>query len=400
MKRRVYLAGATATATVLAGCGAFASEEDDDGDDEGETTSDPAVQEFDQFDDLEVWETVVGSATADTDRVAVGDQSVLLEADESSSARIRRELEEPFDATGLNPGLAVTADVRTSPTVQLIDEDGDWLEFRQRIPPDLPINRVGFGLADVEGAPDPSAIVEIHVSLWVGEDASGQLWADDLHFVPRPEDGVVTLQFAGGHEEVHSLGLPAVEERDLTATAFVPPARLRESEDEEGPRMTVEQVADLADSGWTIASQSNRDQLMTGLEPDEQEADIVDAIEWLEDNGYGAGARSFSYPGDRYDESSLELVAEHHDVGYAGEYPVQAYAVAPERFGRVMNPDPAAAEVALERTAEYGGITALTFYAPEDESALTATLDALADHVEEGSIETVSSTQIADEYVI
>ena len=397
MRRRVYLA--TAGAIGLAGCGAFAGE--DNGDDEEGNGSDDelTIQSLDDFEDLEAWETIMGTAEATEERAYTGSQSVSLETEGAEQIRIVRTFDEPIDASGMSPGLAVAADGQVAPTVQLVDEDGDWFEFRQRVAGDVPFRRYNFGLDAVEGDPDDTAIEEIHIVRWVGDEPEdvGELLVDDLHLVPRPSDGIVTLQFAGGHRTTHSVGLPTTEEYDLTATAFVPPARLRTSEDDEGGRMTEDQVGELADAGWTIGSQSYRDLHLTGMDEDEQRDDVEQAIEWLEDNGYSAGASAFSFPGDRYDESALEAVADHHEVGFAGSYTQTGYAVSTVPTARLMNPSGQAAVEAIERTADYGGITALCFYGLEEDEevdALEATVEAVADNRDD--LDVVDALEVAE----
>lgn len=407
MRRRVYLVSATAAAVGIAGCGAFAGDENgDDDDDRNGGSEDPvAIEQLDDFEDLDRWETVMGALSGSGERVFEGNQSAVLEANGAEQIRISRTFEDPIDATGMNPGMAVANDGIVDPTIQLIDGSGDWFEYRQLIHANTPFDRYNFGLGRVVGDPDPSAIEEINIVRWVGDEPEtvGPLYIDDLHLVPRPSEGMVVLQFAGGHETTYTHARPTVDEHDLEATAFVPPAWLRQDESEEGNRMTVGQLESLADAGWTIASQTYRDQLMTGLNPDEQEADIVTAVEWLEDNGYAEGARFLSYPAGRYDESSLELANQHHDLAYAGAYPSHGHILRPALTPRVLNPDVEAATRALDLTATYGGLTSLAFYGlQEDEEveAMEAAVEALADHVAAGDLQVVTPATVADEYVL
>ncbi len=422
MNRRRYLALTTASAAGigLSGCVGDEADEETTSDDADETEADEEDEEetevteetptdsellgtFDEFDDIDLWEPFqdIGSIESDSDRALVGDQSALIEPNSDGQARIRRALDEPIDISEVVPGLAVTSDDRNIVQMQLQDEDGDYLEFSQQSLPDMPLTRHNFGLTRVRGDPDLSEIVVIQIICWYGDDDDGELWVDDLYFAPNTETGRVMLGFHGGYESHHEEALEILEEYDLPATAFVPTDRLRSDVAVQGDRMTYDQVEDLSDAGWTIASQSALGTPLPDLTGSELESSVTDPIDWLTDRGYEEGAQFMAYPANDYDEESYELVSENYELAFAGRSQSQGYAANPHLCS-VVSPDADEAVDVVEWTADRGGVTSVAFYQMEESETIEAvaemaeTLDSLA---EDGDLEVIMPADIADNYV-
>ncbi len=436
MKRRTYVLTATTATFALAGClgtetddepetdetdsdDDTADDRSDDQDDaaaeetDDETTEDEVVTElagtFDGFETLEPWSAVIGSIEADTDRSYEGTQSALLTPNEDDGqVRVRRELEEPIDVTDAVPGLAMATDNPGTVLIQLQDSEGDYVEYSQQVLESMPLVRTNFGLTRVRGEPDLADIRLVQLIRWFGEDddngnddnSDGELWVDDLHFVPKPETGVIQLQFHGGYETHYTEALERVGE--YPATTFVPTSRIRTDEIAEGNRLTQNQLDELADAGWTIGSYGARGLQLDELDPSEQETDVLEPIEWLSEQGYEDDARFFAFPGARYDESSYTLVQEHYDLAFAGRTPAQGYASNPHRFSFVSSPDADEAVSLLEWTAEWRGITSLAFFRLEESEvleALEATVERLDELTDAGELEVVTPGEVLDEYV-
>ena len=405
MERRRYLA--TVPTVALAGCTELVWGSSGEGPEDEGTSDEPPPLEgpdadgtLDDVTDFDAWSVVAGHASL-VDAAAVGQRAVRLEADaDDDEVRIVRELPEPIDCSGANPGLAVAADETITPIVQLLDEGGNAVDFRTTIHAGDELRRCNFGMTWVGDDADPSEITEIHVAVLAGGDTERELLLDDLHLVDRPDDGLVTVQFAGGHESIHGEAFPILEEDDRSATAFVPTALIRESADHDGDRMTESQLEELADAGWTIASYTANGRLLPDLDPDEQADQLTDAREWLEDEGYGDGTGYLSYPAGQYDETALELARGSYDLGFVGGHPVQGRIVDPLRYPHVVDPDPEDAAALLERTADMGGITALCYYDLESDAAdrFEETMAVLDDLVAEGELEVVDPQTLESEY--
>ena len=434
MDRRTYLKNSLATGTLatgtiaaLAGCADLSGSEDtdtaeDDGsdddvvdsesDDEEESETDPTDGEltgtFDDFEDLDPWDAFqdIGSIEANTEDSYEGSQSALLEPDDDGQIRVRRSLDEPIDVTNHAPGIAMTAETSSTVRIQLQDSDGDYIEFSQQVLDDMPLVRKNFGLTRVRGDPDLTDVIVLQIINWIDEDADdGELLVDDFHFVPKTETGTVMLQFHGGYEEHYSEAYPVLDAYDLTGTTFVPTDRIRADQAVDGDRLTEDQVAELADAGWTIGSHSAQGTQLADVDgPDSDlESNITDPIDWLEDEGYDEGARFFAFPGSEYNETSYELVQEHYDLAFAGRSPSQGYAANPHLCSVTPSPDtPSEARELLEWTADNGGITTIPFFTLDDEEAVEA-MEETAEYLDElrsaGDLEVISPAEMADEYV-
>lgn len=405
MDRRTYLS--VTAAAVLAGCSSSEEAEDDTTENGAEPTSEDETgsesEPFDDFEDLSDWESPIGSLSADADRSYIGSQSARLEAGDDDQIRIVRDLAEPHDFSGLRPGLALATETEEADfIVQLIDEDGDRIDFRQRIHAGTPLVQCNFGVAGIDGDPDLGAVSAIQLVRWVGDDDKGPVWVDDLRFVEAPETGRVMLQFDGGYETDYTRALPVLEEYDYPAVSFLATGRIRDDDGDEGAHLVRDQVAELADAGWTIGSHSAHGTNLADPPGDrDPEAEIRDAVAWLEDEGFEEGARYFSYPVGRYDGDTLELVAEHHEVAFAGLYPSQGVATNPHLCSRVADPDADRARSILDLTAEMGGITALAFGELDDNSrsVLEETVDHLADLESAGDLEVIRPVDVEESFV-
>lgn len=376
MDRRTYLA--TSAVVAIAGCTELGGPGETKPDDGGNQTTgggggggnkSPNYPEmagtFDDFENTDKWELVAGSASPDSRRAYKGSQSIrMTTVPGEGQARIVRELEDPIDCTKVSPGLAVASSGATAPLIQLIDDDGNRVDYRANVAPDVNMLRGNFGVTHVEGEPKMGEITEIQIAYIAGGSSDSGLWIDDLHFVPRPTTGKVMLQFDGGFETDRTRAMPLLKEYGYSATSFISPNRLREGKDVEGSRLTEDQVEKLSKSGWTIGSHTANARILTGLEDGEKEKQISEAVEWLKDNDYSPSY--FSYPGGKYDQRSLELVSKYHDMGFIGRYCAQGYAATPSLWSRVTHPSAESARKILDTTAKMGGITALTYYELSD----------------------------------
>ncbi|WP_290814563.1 polysaccharide deacetylase family protein [Halovivax sp.] len=405
MRRRTYLATATVATLGTAGCLARDTgddESDGSGEDEPEPGEEPPADAdtWDDFDALDDWEASMGSLSGDDERTVTGSQAAHVEVNEvGTDGRIVRSLDPPLDCSGVVPGMAVASEHATVVVIQLLDADGESIEFRQRTAPEHPFVRRNFGFWRMAGGVDLERIVEIRVSFWVDEDHAGELWVDDFFFVHRPERGAVLVQFDGGYEEDYTRALPILERRELPATTFVATDRVRESLDEDGDRLTEDQLGELADAGWTVGSHGARGLQLPSLEADERASDVAEAADWLDERDYDP--RYLSFPGGRFDEESYEAVGEHHDLAFAGDFPASGHVANPHLCPRVHDPDPQEARDLLEVTAEVGAITSVVFHRVGGDTA--ASVEALATelrrYVDEGELEAISPATLAEEYV-
>lgn len=403
MKRRAYLV--TAAAATLGGCSALSNSEtsdepDDDDDDDSSDSQDPideSAGSFDQFDDLSMWTVMEGSLELDNERAFVGEQSGRMEATESERrAMIKRRFDQPRDLSDEFPAMAFATEQDVDPIVQLTDTDGNRLLLQCDVRPGLPFAQHDLGVIRTDGDPDLSSIAHIKISAWAGEDRSVTVWCDDLHFVSRPDTGKVLLQFDGGDESIATRARSALSDYDFPATAFVPTDYVGGS-----GYVSQSQLETLQSEGWTIASGGTASGGLAGRSESVQRDRIQGAIEWLESNGFEDGAGYFGYPLNRYDETTMALVEEHHDVGFVGGYGGHADLLNPAIAPRTVGPSADEAKQLLDQTAQFRTITTLSYadLSGESGAALEETLSYLSDLESAGDLEVVGPDDIASNHV-
>lgn len=425
MRRRTYIASATALSVGASGCLGLGeggpgeenettnetdtedvSEEpvETEGNDSDEEPADEsiALETIDDFEDIAAWDVAIGSLSGVDEPVYEGSQAALLEASGAEEqVRISRLFDEPIDLSGMSPGLAVRSEETVVPVIQVIDADGDRIDFKQEVDGG-PFVRANFGIGAVEGDPDLSEVAQINVVAWIGEERSARLWIDDLYAVERSEEGIVLLSFEGGYETTYTNGFPVLDSYDLPATVFVPTDRVRGGDHHEGDRLTEDQLDELQGAGWTIGSYAAHGLDLTALEGDRTpESELADAVEWLEENGYEDGAGYLAYPNGEYDQEVYDLAEEYYDLAFVGRYPAQGSIVNPSLASRVPDPSADEASRALEWTAEYGGITVLSYFALEESlGAFESAVEQLADLEGSGDVRVALPPDLESEYVV
>lgn len=402
MNRRTVLALAT---TGLVGCvdrssrnSRVTSRNDNEtvrskvGDDEP-PTGDPAIAgTFDDFTDFSAWSVLAGSLEADKRHGTTDSPSAKLIADASTDrVVIARELSEPVDCSDVAPGLVAAADQMMVPTIQLFDASGDRVDFRRGLKGDLPVLAYNFGATDVVGDPDLSAITEIRIAVWVGE-ATKRLWIDELRFSQRSDRGKVMVQFDDGFQTDYTEGFPILDRHGYPAVTFVNPGRIGADD-----RLSLRQADRLKEEGWTVANHGYSHAHLEELTPSEQERVIADGATWLRDHGFENGARYFAYPFGEFDATTLELVADHHDLAFWGGRGVHGSTVNPLLCPRIGDPSSETAIELLDRAAELGGIATLFYHdlTGDQLSAFEATVDRIHELESAGRLEVVTPADIA-----
>ncbi|QFU82618.1 polysaccharide deacetylase family protein [Natronorubrum aibiense] len=401
MNRRAYLAAGVSLC--LAGCTASRrsdSRATTDGDDE--STADPGTEPTtdsiathpnaagtdDDFSDLDVWEVAGGTLTADPGRAVVGSQSARLLTHSSEGAtQLAKRFTEPRDLSDVVPGVAVAADGFVTPWIRFVDTDGNRLDCRRSVSGELPLMRYNFGIEAVDSTFDETRVREIHLQLWTKDGTRRTVWFDDLHFTPRPETGLVSIQFDDGSATDYTEALPILEEYGYTATTFINPVSIDSGED----WLTTTQLSALDDAGWCIANHTWSHARLPELSRTEQAAEIREGKRWLLERGFDDGADYFAYPYGRYDATTLELVADEHSIGFAAGRPAQGYLTNPRLASRLGEPGTDRLRTALERTATHRGITSVLYHrlAGDDLETFETLVETIHEYESRGELEVV-----------
>lgn len=400
MRRRTYLVAAASASIGLAGCtdstatsaDALDRRTDDDADadaDDGSPIEDsrtrPDAETIDDFEDLASWTVTRGTLEADANRALLGSQSARLEVPtDRGTTGIATTFDRPRDFADVVPGVAVAATDVVAPRIRLVDADGDAIDYRRRIADELPLTRHDFGVDEADPGFDATRVREIQLLLWTPDGDRPTVWFDDLHLTPRPETGTVLLQFDDGTVTDYTEALPILERYGYPAATFVNPGTVGDDR-----RLTVDQLRELRDAGWCVGNHTWSHARLPELDPVEQEAEIRAGRAWLVEQGFEDGADYFAYPFGRYDRTTLELVAEYHELGFAGGYPVHGSVTNPELIPRVGESTVERVRTELERTAELRGITTLFFHRLEgdDLEAFETLVETIHDYESRGDLE-------------
>lgn len=138
----------------------------------------------------------------------------------------------------------------------------------------------------------------------------------------------IALTFDDGYRDFYTNVRPLLHEFDVPATVFVVSGFL----DDQLPRervmntgcrydvLTSEQVTDLLDDPLVTVGNHSRTHHDLGRHDDRDliEPEVVGAKPDLEER-FGATIDRFSYPNGRYNETTLEVVAESHDIAVMDE---------------------------------------------------------------------------------
>ncbi|KDE58420.1 polysaccharide deacetylase [Halostagnicola sp. A56] len=414
MNRRAYLAmtASAASSLCLAGCAGTEpldssnADSTDDGrsDREGPVTPASGVVEpgsEDDFEDLSRWTADAGSLSVDPDRAFVGSQSARLTIGSSATTgRISKTFDEPVDVSNVVPGVAITAETVVSPWLRLLDANGNRIDYRRTVTGGLPFMRYNFGIDVLDDSFDETAVTEVHLQLWAERGTERTIWFDDLHFVPRPETGKVMIQFDDTHVTDHTEAMPLLSEYGYGAVTFVNPNYV--GKDVAGfERLSESQLADLHDAGWCLSNHTDTHADMPTLERDAQERELRRGKAWLEERGYEEGAKYFAYPFGNFDATTVELVDEYHEIGYAGGYPVQGYTSNTALASRISEPDREQAQVAFERTARMPGITSVFYHELEGEfrTDFEDMLEVLHEYESAGEIDVILPPDVEQEFL-
>lgn len=423
MRRRAYLAAASSSLFCLAGCTDTRSDAGDSdrngdsgdrpsngngGDDPEYDTEDvtPASGTVepgpeDDFSDLSAWEVVGGSLSAETDpdRISIGEQSARLETN-GENTRLSKEFDEPVDVSNVAPGLAFEGEDLTVPRIRLVDEGGRTIDYRRGMVGDIPLSRYNFGVERVSDGFDPTAVTGVHVWLWNGDGDRRTVWFDDFHFVPRPETPRVMIQFDDCHVTDYTEALPILEEYGYPAVTFANPAYVERGEDGGGQtKLSVEQLEELDDAGWCVANHTYSHPHLSQLDREEQEAEILDGQAWFEERGFDEATKYFAYPFGDYDATTVELVAEHHDLGFAGGASAHGFLSNTGLVPRIGDPAPEQSRNAVEWAVEKNGFASMFFHRLEDDDLradFEAMVEAIHEYESRGDLEVILPADLAE----
>jgi peptidoglycan/xylan/chitin deacetylase (PgdA/CDA1 family) len=290
---------------------------------------------FDAFEDVSSWEAYAGSVAGDRLKAFDGEQSARLTASaDDDRAWIARRFEEGIDLSDRDLSLAVhTGDGDTRVTqlrLQLLAPDRD-----NRVDMWHPVGgttgwvRLDFGPTEVVGDPDLTAVREIRVQSWVGDDAAA-FNVDALRTTPKLPEPAVVLTFDDIQSTQYETAFPIMQEYGFLGVAGAIPWLVGEED-----RIDASELTEMRDAGWDIVSHPQLEGALPEYSAEKQEELIRSSKRWLVENGFEDGSRFVIWPLGRAAEETLDISAKYHYMGFLGGRCPSGYITGPQTVGRV-----------------------------------------------------------------
>ena len=460
--RRTFLAVVGAASVGLAGCSDENGTDDEAGDDdpdaddgngengddgngEEETPDEPEdvtapgiehgtlVSDFSE--DLDSWISMTGEdlVEGDSEEALVGDTAALVRGG-GERAGVFRSFQE-FDAEDQHVSFAVKLEEPIGGRVNvemLAPFQSDSVITRRRIPSDLDgWMRMDVGYTQDRGEPDFGDIQEMRI--WVDaaaedgevdddeeaadeldedeieeeideddeeveeediEDETVRFMLDDLRSTPAADNGQVIMTFDGGFESHYSTLFDLMEDRDLQGVIGIVPPTVNV-----GGRLSIDQMREMRDAGWDMASFPLRSDPLPEMDSGEKEQVIEGDQSYLEGRGFEDGARTFLAPYHRVDAESLEIVREVHDCSMTfGGTPNAAPPADPHMLSRINATDMNAVEQFTELAERHNQLLVLRLTEVGDDGDLEEDeFEDLLDYLEDSELDMVTASEMLDQ---
>jgi hypothetical protein len=272
-------------------------------------------EQFNDFEDIDEWELLDGSAEPDTDVAFDGSQSLRLTAEDEGNAVVATE----FDATDMSDLDVSMAVLTTTPSdiaieIQLRDIYGGYASYvLQSVSygsDDPGWFRICPGFFDGSSTPvEQDAIDELRIVVHnTGDEA--EVWVDDIRTHPKPESGYVILCWDDGFEDFYEPAGPLHDEYDVNAVQAVVRQWTRDQRD---GIMTIDQLKEREEAGDQIVAHGTHSRF---TEFDEE--DLRDSLET--DKNWAVqqeleGGHYLVFPHNNFNQSVLDLVSDFYYAG-------------------------------------------------------------------------------------
>ncbi|MCH7662190.1 MAG: polysaccharide deacetylase family protein [Euryarchaeota archaeon] len=327
--RRQFLTAVGISAVGFAGCtdSPLGSGEDETTDDNGDTggtgngngeetqATPPAIDTgelIDDFEEADNWIPIEGEATGDSETALTGSQSLRIE-NEGMTAGVFQAFPDGLDVAGHHLSMAVRIDTPRPTRLRLeIDAparaDQLWTT-RTLLESHEGWFRMDAGWTGERGEPDLSNIQEMRIYVQAEEETEIRFWIDDLRATPAGDQGYVILSFDDAVETQYSRAFPILEEYGYQAAAAVVPNSLNR----EG-RLSIDQLRELRDAGWDIASHPEHGTGLADIDPEEARDFIESDFEYLDSRGFPDGARHMFVPYHNINQEVIDIAREYHET--------------------------------------------------------------------------------------
>ncbi|MBX0295733.1 polysaccharide deacetylase family protein [Haloarcula nitratireducens] len=386
--RRAFLTTTAAGAAAFAGCGAFGDSGQSDTqtpESDGTATSTPAQAEngtgtpeetgtpsqqrdytnrgkvLDDFEDLEYWGTIQGDVSAETEDVFRGSQSVRIQNPSGGGAGMYKAYPDGLDLTKNNLSIAVKME-KPSPGKLAMEviapARSDHLVCRRYIPDAMDgWMRVDLGYTGLRGDPMLKSVQELRIVV-LSDGEPINFVVDDLRKHKKPTDkGRVMLSFSDTYASQYDVAFQELKKRGIPAMVAAVPDRINSS-----GALTTGQLREMQNADWDVVSSPHIGTPLPKLSKDEQRRTIKQTKEYLRLKGFREGMRFMSIPYGSYNRTTLDLVDEFHEYGFAyGAGPNAIPPVGTSAVSTVSGSDLNGAARMINLAAKYNQLTVVNF---------------------------------------
>lgn len=318
---------------------------------------------FDDFERIDRWQTYDGAMAAETTAQDDGTQSVRLTAsDAERRAWIYRTFDDGIDLSEWDLSLAVHSG-RGATRVDQFRLQVLAPDRHNRIDMWYPVTgvrgwvRLDFGPTQEVGAPDLTDVREIRLQTWVGESDAGTCHVDELRVTPKLSEGGVVLTFDDISLSQYENAFPVMQEYGYAGVAGAIPWL---SEDDD--RISVAQLTEMQAAGWDIVSHPQVERPLPAYAAAGQERLLRKTKRWLVENGFASGARFIIFPFGQADETTLNLAARYHYLGFLGGRCPHGLITGPLTVGRVNGDDVSTTDYVLQSAKRHRQIAVVMFH--------------------------------------
>lgn len=358
---------------------------------EGETT----------FEKLENWTVWGGSATLTDETAATGERSVYLEAGRGNErCGVVRRFDGGVDLSGLDLSLAARLEDPDNEgvIVQVRAPDRNNLVQSKRYCWSAGWLRLDHGPTRVVGEPDPTDVRELRIGMYRGKGAVGRMYVDSVRATTRRDRGAVAFTFDDIHVSQYETAFPLLRAFGYPGAAAVIPWRVGEDD-----RIGADGLREMHDAGWEIVSHPQvEDVPLPEMTREGVRTSIVESKEWLRDRGFESGARFVVWPFGQYDERSLAVAHEHHEMGFGTATSVVGRITDPLVVPRVNGGEPELAKRMVDLAERFSQVCVLVYHRitgrKRDIHATRAQLRDVLEHVEAADVDVYSVADLYGEF--
>jgi hypothetical protein len=414
-RRRFLALTGTTAATGLAGCtdalGSNTSGGSDDDDDAANGTDEKADtgyeppelavetefnsreefrqpgEQLEDFEDVDSWDVVQGSAEPDEDTVFDGSQSLKLTAEDGDNVVIAKSIE-TTDLSDLDLSLAVqtSSPGNVAIDVMLYDIYGGYAHHQLRSvtyrTPDIGWFRTCPGVFEESTTPLERDVVD-EIRIMIHNTGDAEVWVDDLRTHEKPEKGYVVLCWDDGVDDFYETASPLHDEYGVNAVQAVVRQWTRGQRD---GHMTISQLHERQEAGDQIVAHGTHSRLAQMEEDDLEDALRTDK-NWAVQNEL-EGGHYIVFPHNSFDQTVLDVASEYYYAGgfnQSGDVNLTGvHGFDPLVLPRTIGNDLDIAMRCVDRAAEHRQCTILNFHAFDLENTMDVDdYERLLEHIDD-----------------